>query len=107
MANQLRMAKVHTILTLRGQGWSFRRIGRELGIRRETVSRYVRLAEAQAGQETAAGRADSKPAKPAPRVDPSKPAERAPRVDGPPPAQRAPGVDPAGPAEPTPSARAT
>ena len=39
MANQLRMAKIHTILTLREQGWSFRRIGRELGIRREPEPR--------------------------------------------------------------------
>ena len=46
MANQLRMPKVHTILTLRSPGWSFRRIGRELGVHRETVQRYVRLAEA-------------------------------------------------------------
>ncbi len=33
MANHVKMAKVHTILTLRVQGWSFRRIGRELGMR--------------------------------------------------------------------------
>ncbi len=45
MANQLRMATVQTILTLHERGWSFRRIARELGIHRETVARYVRLAE--------------------------------------------------------------
>lgn len=77
MANQLTMAMVHTILTLREQGWSFRKIGRELGVRRETVSRYVRLAEARAHQ------ADSKPAKPAPRLDPSKPANLPPGSTGP------------------------
>jgi len=48
MANQLKMAKVHTILTLYEQGWSFRRIGRELGIHRDTARRYVQLAEAGA-----------------------------------------------------------
>ncbi|MCH9035171.1 MAG: IS21 family transposase [Planctomycetes bacterium] len=45
MANQLKMAKVHTILTLRARGWSYRRIGRELGVHRETAARYARLAE--------------------------------------------------------------
>ena len=45
MANQLKMAKVHTILTVRARGWSYRRIGRELGVHRETVARYVRLAK--------------------------------------------------------------
>jgi len=46
MANQLKMAKVHSILTLHERGWSFRRIGRALGIHRETARRYVQLAEA-------------------------------------------------------------
>jgi len=45
MANRLKMAKVHSILTLHARGWSRRRIARELGIDRETVGRYVRLAE--------------------------------------------------------------
>jgi transposase len=46
MANQLSVAKVHSILTLHGRGWSQRRIARELGIDRETVSRHLRLAGA-------------------------------------------------------------
>ena len=41
MANQLKMAQVQTILTLRTRGWSYRRISRELGVHRETVKRYV------------------------------------------------------------------
>ena len=41
MANVLRMAKVQAIVGLWRQGWSFRRIARELGIHRDTVSRYV------------------------------------------------------------------
>lgn len=57
MANQLKMATVHSILTLRERGWLRRRIARELGVHRETVARYVRLAEAEA-----------KPAQPTPRV---------------------------------------
>jgi transposase len=41
MANQLKMAKVQTIHTLHQQGWSQRRIAKELGIDRATVARYV------------------------------------------------------------------
>jgi transposase len=41
MANQLKMAMVHAILTLARLGWSQRRIAGELGIDRETVARYV------------------------------------------------------------------
>ncbi len=45
MANRLKMGEVHAIVTLRARGWSFRRIGRELGVHRETAARYARLAE--------------------------------------------------------------
>lgn len=48
MANQLKMAEVQSILTLHRRGWSFRRIGRELGIHRDTARRYVHLAQAGA-----------------------------------------------------------
>ncbi|MFU8832735.1 MAG: IS21 family transposase [Wenzhouxiangella sp.] len=51
MANQLKMAVVHAILTLARLGWSQRRIAQELGIDRETVARYVH-----------SGPGDSKPA---------------------------------------------
>jgi transposase len=43
MANRLKMARVQSILLLHSQGWSRRRIARELSIDRETVSRYVQL----------------------------------------------------------------
>lgn len=43
MANQLRVAQIHSILTLYERGWSCRRIARELGIHRETVARHVRV----------------------------------------------------------------
>lgn len=46
MANQLKMADVQAILSLDAQGWSFRAIAERLGVHRETVSRYVRLAAA-------------------------------------------------------------
>jgi transposase len=41
MANQLKMAVVHAILTLARLGWSHRRIAQVLGVDRETVARYV------------------------------------------------------------------
>ena len=43
---QLKMAEIHSILTLRSRGWSFRRITGELGVHRETVARYVQRAGA-------------------------------------------------------------
>jgi len=43
--NYLEMSLQQSIVTLRSHGWSFRRIARELGIRRETVSKYVREQE--------------------------------------------------------------
>lgn len=42
MANQLKVAKVLSIRTLHAQGWSQRRIARELGINRDTVARYLK-----------------------------------------------------------------
>lgn len=47
MSNQLKMASIQAILSLRAQRWSFRRISAQLGIHRETVARYVRLAESK------------------------------------------------------------
>jgi hypothetical protein len=41
MANQLKKAVVHAILTLKQLGWSQRRIAEELRIDRETVARCV------------------------------------------------------------------
>jgi hypothetical protein len=43
MANQLKMAPIHAIIGLLEQGWRYRRIARELGVRRETVARHDRL----------------------------------------------------------------
>ncbi len=90
MANQLGMAEQHSIITLWKRGWSHRRIARTLGIHRETVSRYVRLAsEATVGATDQSvcdrppgvsrplepdPRDAPKPGKPASRVGESKPA---------------------------------
>ena len=46
MANRIKVAIASSIIVLRQQGWSFRRIARTLGIHRETVARYVRQQEA-------------------------------------------------------------
>lgn len=43
MANVLEMAKIHAIIGLLEQEWSYRRIARELGVDRETVACYDRL----------------------------------------------------------------
>jgi len=48
MANQLKMAVIHAILTLHGLGWSQRQIASKLGIDRETVARYVHSPPAEA-----------------------------------------------------------
>jgi IS30 family transposase len=42
--NELNVSLQHSILTLAAQGWSNRRIARELGLHRETVGRHLRLA---------------------------------------------------------------
>lgn len=47
MANNLKMAIIHAIIGLLEQGWSYRRIARELGVHRETVSRYDSIRQKQ------------------------------------------------------------
>ena len=61
MANQLKVAKVLSIRTLHDQGWSQRRIARELGVHRDTVARHLKK-NAESG-EAAPRPGDSKPAK--------------------------------------------
>jgi transposase len=62
VANQLKMALIDTIQRLRQQNWSQRRIAVELGIDRETVSRYLQLAEAPKPASAEGALHDSKPA---------------------------------------------
>jgi transposase len=59
--NQLKMDIQQTISTLSRGGWSQRRIARELGIDRETVARYRRLARQLAEPKPAISPAGSKP----------------------------------------------
>lgn len=65
MANHLKVAKVFSIKTLDAQGWSQRRIARELGVNRETVARYLHEASkpAKAPPGSAPPGELSKPAK--------------------------------------------
>jgi transposase len=64
MANQLKMAMVETVLRLLQQGWSYRRIARELGIHRDTVSELARKSKPAKAPLGASSSADeSKPAK--------------------------------------------
>ena len=53
MANQLKMAQVQAILALYAQGWSARRIARELHFDRGAVRRHIRLAEAETASKPA------------------------------------------------------
>src|SRR5437773_9315581 len=60
--NQLKMDIQKTINTLSSSGWSQRRITRELGIDRETVARYRRLARQAEDSKPAIPPAGSEPA---------------------------------------------
>lgn len=72
MANVLKMAEVYAIHALLERGWSGRRIARALGIDRETVRRYARLAAASGGAagEAPLGCGPPKPATAPPGSEP-------------------------------------
>lgn len=59
MSNRLKMVQVEMIAALIKQGWSRRRIARELGIHRDTVARYVKQCQSQGPPSD---ECDSKPA---------------------------------------------
>lgn len=75
MANVLKMAKVHSILTLHARGWSQRRIARVLGVHRETVARYLQIAEhgARAGPEAPDSAGQNRPNPPTGSADQNRP----------------------------------
>lgn len=62
--NELTVNLQHSILTLAGNGWSNRRIARELDINRETAGRYLRLGQSKPAISTP-GSPDTDPPKPA------------------------------------------
>jgi transposase len=50
MSNYLKMDKKQLVLSLIKLGWSFRRIERETGIRRETIAKYVQAEQSKAAK---------------------------------------------------------
>jgi transposase len=62
--NQLNVSMQHSIMTLAAHGWSHRRIARELDINRETVGKYLRLADSKPAISTPGSESDptAKPA---------------------------------------------
>jgi DNA-directed RNA polymerase specialized sigma24 family protein len=70
--NELNVSLQHSILTLSAQGWSNRRIARELGLHRETVGRHLRLAVSKPAKVPPGsnGEAEPKPAKVPPGILP-------------------------------------
>jgi IS30 family transposase len=62
MSNVLKVSLQTTIYSLADRGWSQRRIASELGINRETVRRYLRLAKPAISIAGSEEEADRKPA---------------------------------------------
>ena len=65
MANQLKVAVVHTIEVLLERGWSQRRVAGALGVDRGTVARYARRAREPANPAKAPPGSEGAPTKPA------------------------------------------
>ena len=62
MSNSLKVSLQATIYSLHDRGWSRRRIARELGVDRETVSRYLLLAKPAISTTGFEGAGEAKPA---------------------------------------------
>lgn len=73
MPNQLKMPRIQSIIALREQGWSLRRIAEELGIHRQTVAEYVRKPSKPTQAPT--GTDNSKPTQAPTGSDGSKPTQ--------------------------------
>src|SRR5438105_7163040 len=71
MANRFKMALSETIRRLHGQGWSRRRIARELVVDRETVARHLRRGETAAKPAKAPSGSPPAPKDPKPANAPS------------------------------------
>jgi predicted transcriptional regulator len=65
MSNVLKVSLQTTIYSLADRGWSQRRIARELGIDRETVGRYLRLAKGSKPAISTPGSEGDRASKPA------------------------------------------
>ena len=62
MSNVLKVSLQTTIYSLADRGWSQRRIAKELGINRETVGRYLRIAKPANSTTGSEGGKEAKPA---------------------------------------------
>ena len=94
MANRLKMAQVNAIEALLGRGWSRRRIARELGVDRGTVSRYARLASEESNPAIPTAGAGP------PGVPPDSPNPAIPTAGSDTPAESKPAISTAGSATP-------
>ncbi len=70
MSNHLKVAMIDLILSFHRKGWSQRRIATELGINRETVARYLKLARAAPKPAIAPSGSDSSGPAPKPAIAP-------------------------------------
>lgn len=76
MANRLKMAQIQAVVALLQQGWSQRRVARELGLDRETVARYAQMAAKPANLRPGSDAgAEPKPAKLRPGSEPGADAQ--------------------------------
>src|SRR5262249_51603450 len=74
MANHLKMPKKSQVLALLELGWSYRRIERETGVRRETVSGYDEVRRANAAKTfPGSGPPPTRETRDLPAGDPSNP----------------------------------
>ncbi len=64
MSNYLKMDKKQMIVSLRKLGWSYRRIQRETGVRRETISKYVLSEQSKAAKVPTGSEGDKRPNSP-------------------------------------------
>ncbi len=65
MSNELKMEKINSLKILYQRGWSKRRIAKELGIHRETVSRHLSLSDPPKPAKVTTGSQGSLKPKPA------------------------------------------
>jgi len=88
MANVLKVAMKHAIATLLGRGRSQRSVARELGVARETVSRYVRLLRSDGRDEPEAARPDQAIPTAGPEAEAARPDQAIPTAGSEPEAAR-------------------
>jgi transposase len=78
--NQLDVSLQHSIATLTAKGWSARKIARELGVDRETVSRYLRLETSKPAIPPAGSQSLSEPNPAIPPIGSPEPADSKPAI---------------------------